>query len=101
MIVEYLRYQVDANQRQPFIDAYTRAAEQLDQSEYCMAYELTECEEEPGQFILRIEWTSTDEHLNNFRKSADFATFFAHVRPFFNNIQEMHHYQLTEVVRRK
>jgi quinol monooxygenase YgiN len=101
MTVEYIRYKVEPEQRTSFIEAYTNAAAQLDGSEYCTSYELTECEEEEGQFILRIEWTSTEEHLNGFRKSNLFPQFFNHVRPFFNNIQEMRHYKPTEVVKRK
>lgn len=101
MVVEYIRYKVALEQREAFIQCYENASAQLDASEYCKAYELTECEEEAGQFILRIEWTSTEEHLNGFRKSSIFSAFFANVKPFFNNIQEMRHYKPTKVTRRK
>jgi quinol monooxygenase YgiN len=100
MIIEYIRYKIAPEQRQAFIQAYVQAAVQLDDSKFCLGYELAECEEEQEQFILRIEWTSTDDHLNGFRKSSDFPIFFAHVRPYFNNIEEMHHYTLTQVVRK-
>lgn len=101
MTVEYIRYKVTEEQREAFVEAYQKASEQLDASEYCLAYELTECEEEAGQFILRIEWTSKEEHLNGFRKSNLFPPFLAHVKPFFNNIQEMRHYRLTKLVKKK
>ncbi len=101
MVIEYIRYKVDPSARQQLLTAYTRAADLLDASPYCLAYELTECEEEPGQFMLRIEWTSTREHLDGFRKSDLFPPFFAHVKDFFGQIQEMRHYQLTAVHRRK
>jgi len=101
MTVEYIRYKVTPEQREAFIQSYKNASEQLDSSDSCKAYELTECEEEPGQFILRIEWTSSEEHINGFRKSSVFPAFFANVKPFFDNIQEMRHYNLTKVVRRK
>jgi len=101
MTVEYIRYKVTPEQREAFIQSYKNASEQLENSEFCMAYELTECEEEPCQFILRIEWTSSEEHISGFRKSSVFPAFFANVKPFFDNIQEMRHYKLTEVVRKK
>ena len=101
MTIEYIRYKVTLEQREQFIQSYKNASEQLDASEFCKAYELTECEEEAGQFIVRIEWTSSDEHINGFRKSKIFPTFFANVKPFFDNIQEMRHYKLTEVARTK
>ena len=101
MTIEYIRYKVTSEQREAFIQSYRHASEQLNASKFCLAYELAECEEEAGQFILRIEWTSTEEHLNGFRKSEIFSAFFANVKPFFNNIQEMRHYKLTEVIRSK
>jgi quinol monooxygenase YgiN len=101
MIVEYIRYKVKPEETEQFIQSYVNASVQLDESEYCIGYELAECEEEQGQFILRIEWTSTQEHLNGFRKSEVCPAFFANVKPFVANIQEMRHYRLTEVVQKK
>ncbi|RYZ55708.1 MAG: antibiotic biosynthesis monooxygenase [Sphingobacteriales bacterium] len=101
MTIEYIRYKVDADQRSKFVDAYKNAAHQLDESIYCKGYELSECEEEEGQFMLRIEWTSSEEHIKGFRESEQFGHFLSHVKPFFNNIQEMRHYQVTDVNKRK
>jgi quinol monooxygenase YgiN len=101
MVVEYIRYSIPPESREAFVDAYRSASEQLDASEPCLAYELTECEEEPGNFILRIEWTSTREHLEGFRKSEVFPQFFQNIKAFIGNIEEMRHYGLTAVVKRK
>jgi hypothetical protein len=43
----------------------------------------------------------SNEHINGFRKSVVFPTFFANVKPFFDNIQEMRHYKITEVSKKK
>src|SRR5215212_10135790 len=101
MTIEYIRYKVTPEQREAFIQSYKHASEQLNASKFCLAYELAECEEEAGQFVLRIEWTSIEEHLNGFRKSADFPQFFIHVKPFLDKIQEMQHYKLADITRRK
>jgi quinol monooxygenase YgiN len=101
MVVEYIRYKLAADQREAFMKAYKSASTDLDNSPYCLGYELTECEEEEGQFMVRIEWTSTSEHLNGFRKSTVFTSFFEKVKPYFTNILEMRHYKLTEVSGRK
>ena len=52
------------------------------------------CTEEAGVYIVRIEWDSAEGHLDGFRKSAEFKAFFDAVRPFFENIEEMHHYEV-------
>ncbi len=101
MVAEYIRYHVAADQREALVAAYRQAAAELDAAPECLGYELAECEEEPGHFILRIEWASTEAHLQGFRKGPQFAGFFAHIKGFFSNIQEMRHYRLTDVVRQK
>jgi quinol monooxygenase YgiN len=98
MIVEYIRYEIaDA---EPFLLAYEGARSAFDESPHCLGYELSRCEEEPKSFILRIEWDSTEGHLQGFRKSASFAGFFAAVKPFLNDIREMRHYAPTSITRR-
>lgn len=101
MSIEYIRYKIPEDQRQAFLNAYTDASKELDASDFCLAYELSECEEESGQFMLRIDWMSTDEHLNGFRKSELFPPFLQKIRPFFHNIQEMRHYRLTGLAKTK
>lgn len=97
MIVEYIRYKIAYDRQSAFVEAYRQAAAYLQSSPYCLSYELTHCEEDSQNFVLRIEWTSTEEHLNGFRKSPQFAPFLQLVRPYFNEIEEMNHYKLTDV----
>jgi quinol monooxygenase YgiN len=56
--------------------------------------------EEPTSFILRIEWDSVEGHMEGFRKSPEFRAFFASVRPFVGQLEEMRHYERTGVLAR-
>ena len=98
MIIEYVRYKIPADQADQFIAAYATAGEALRKSSHCLGFELSRCAEEPTSFILRIEWDSVDGHMNGFRKSPEFREFFASVRPFVGNLEEMRHYERTEVL---
>lgn len=49
--------------------------------------------------MLRIEWQSTEAHMQRFRKSPVFREFFAAIGGFVKEIAEMRHYKLTDVVR--
>ncbi|MDI2132551.1 group II truncated hemoglobin [Yinghuangia seranimata] len=98
MIVEYIRYTIAEPDRPDFEAAYGRAALALQAAPQCVDYELARCEEEPGSYILRIRWTSTPDHLEGFRKGEHFPPFFAEIRPYFQAIQEMRHYEVTDVV---
>ncbi len=77
--------------------AYERAQQALKASPHCLGYELAHCVEEPEHYILRIEWDSQEGHLQGFRQSLQFQAFSQDVRPFFNDIEEMRHYDVTQV----
>jgi hypothetical protein len=102
MVVEYIRYLVaDQARGEELLRAYATAAKQLDAAPECLAYELTQCEEEPRCWSLRIEWLSTEAHLQGFRKGQHFPAFLAAIREFMPDIAEMRHYRLTDVQSRK
>ena len=93
MVVEYIRYRIDADRREAFERAYSKAAASLDASPHCLAYEIARGVEDPKTYVVRIEWDSVEGHEQGFRKSSDFGEFFSAVKPFFDDIEEMRHYQ--------
>ena len=97
MINEYIRYRIPADVRDAFLADYAKAVEALRASPVCHGYELSECEEDPEHFILRIHWQSTADHLQVFRSSAQFQAFLPHIRPYMPNIEEMRHYARTDL----
>jgi quinol monooxygenase YgiN len=101
MIIEYIRYKIQKERRQEFENSYEKAGKSLKASSHCLQYELSHCVEEPDNYILRIEWDSQDGHLKGFRTSPEFQTFFEAVRSFFNNIEEMRHYEPTSITSEK
>jgi quinol monooxygenase YgiN len=90
--VEVIRYTIPADQHGSFEEAYKEAGKYLLASPYCLGYQVLHGEEEPDHYIVIIDWTSTQEHLNGFRQSAQFRPFFNLVKPFYNELQEMKHY---------
>ena|SRR2546421_8720490 len=97
MVVEYIRYRIPENRHEEFERGYQEAAASLDASSHCLSYELAHGVEEPERYILRIEWDSLEGHEQGFRQSPEFQAFFAAVRPFFDEIEEMRHYDRTAV----
>jgi hypothetical protein len=95
MIVEYIRYRIDPSRTAEFDDAYSRAGALLDASPHCARWEAARCVEDPDKQIVRIEWDSVEGHLEGFRKSADFKPFLQATQPFFKDIEEMTHYEVT------
>ena len=60
-------------------------------------YELSACDEDPSQYVLRIEWDSSEGHLGGFRRSEHFRAFLPHIQPYIKAIAEMRHYTPTRV----
>lgn len=94
MIVEYIRYTVPAERADEFEASYRRAAGVLAADEHCLHYEMARGVEEPEHFVVRLEWDSLEGHEQGFRKSPGFGAFFAAVKPFFAQIEEMKHYEV-------
>jgi quinol monooxygenase YgiN len=95
MIVEYIRYEIDPGRTEEFDNACRRAGTLLDASPHCLSWEAARCVDDPGKQIVRIEWDSVEGHLEGFRKSADFKPFLEATHPFFEDIREMTHYDIT------
>jgi quinol monooxygenase YgiN len=95
MIVEYIRYQIPEDDGPAFEAAYEDAGSSLKASRHCQRYEVARCSEDPGAYTVRIEWDSAEGHLQGFRTSPEFGSFFAAVKPFVDRIEEMRHYDVT------
>jgi hemoglobin len=97
VIIEYVRYRIAESAAEEFVDAYRRAASSLERSLFCLHYELARCSEEPECFILRLQWTSLEDHMSKFRQSAEFREFLKSIGPYVDRIEEMRHYEVTDV----
>ncbi|MFB9837201.1 group II truncated hemoglobin [Actinoallomurus acaciae] len=97
MIVEYIRYRIDRQDAEEFEAAYGRAVVPLATAPQCVDYELSRCVEEPEWYVLRITWTSAEDHVRGFRGGERFGAFFAEIEPYVQQIEEMRHYERTAV----
>jgi heme-degrading monooxygenase HmoA len=94
MIVEYIRYHIPEDEARAFEDAYRSAGASLEASPHCEHYEVARCTEDPVAYTVRIEWDSAEGHLQGFRGSLDFRSFFTAVQPYVDRIEEMRHYDV-------
>jgi truncated hemoglobin YjbI/quinol monooxygenase YgiN len=97
MVIEYIRYRVSAERLADFESAYQEASAALRAAPQCVDYELSRCLDEPACYVLRITWTSVDGHLSGFRGGPEFGRFFAAIKLYVDDIEEMRHYEVTEV----
>ena len=98
MIVEYVRYQLINKPADALLSAYRAAGPSLAAAPECLGYEVTQCVDEPASVVVRILWTSAQDHMTRFRSGPHFPPFLTHVRPFVGDIAEMRHYEVTDIV---
>jgi len=97
MIVEYVRYRIAEDRQDAFLADYARAADVLARAPQCLDYELSRSVDEPACAVLRITWTSAEDHLRDFRFGELFPEFRTAIRPYVADIEEMRHYERTPV----
>lgn len=97
MVVEYIRYRVPTDRDYEFEAAWSEAQRVLRDAPQCLSYEVARGVEEPENYVVRIEWSSVQQHEQGFRLSPAFGPFFEAVKPFFEEIEEMRHYALTGI----
>jgi len=94
VIVEYISYLIESERADAFRQAYAAAAAVLQRDPRCLSYEIVQGVEEPTRFVVRIEWTSLEDHLEGFRADPAFGEFFALVGPYVHDIRAMQHYEV-------
>ena len=97
VIPEIIRYRISAEKSEAFLNDYAQAATALKQSPHAQGFELMRSSKDPELFLLVIRWDSAEGHMQGFRTSPQFKEFFAHIRPYVNDILEMEHYEYTAV----
>jgi heme-degrading monooxygenase HmoA len=93
MIVEYVRYDLPPDRRAAFEAAYGRAGGLLEASPHCLGWEFRRGIEDPGQYVIRIEWDSVDGHMRGFRESEPFQVFYKELSAFADFRLQMSHFE--------
>jgi quinol monooxygenase YgiN len=81
VIVEYIRYALDAVESEAFEGAAATAGGELEQAAGCAGWELARSLESRGAYVLRVEWRSNDD-IDAFKDTSGFAAVVAALGPF-------------------
>jgi len=83
MIVEIAHLTIDPAKAAPFEAAVAQAAAVLRAAQGSHAMALERVIEHPGQYRLRVQWDSVDDHMVTFRQSDGFLRWRELAGPFF------------------
>jgi len=96
-VVEIIRYNLPQEKAKDFAAIYREISKYLAASPHCRGYQVLHGIEEANRFIIVIEWDSIAGHEQGFTNSADFPNFITPLRPYLQYIEEMKHYEKTDV----
>ena len=93
-IIEYVRYNIPADQAESFITTFRLASPLLTAAPGCLGCELRQGVENPAEFVARVVWSSIAAHVE-FRESAEFPKFKGNFAGF--EIVSLGHYEKVEM----
>ena len=73
-----------------------RGIEVIRRAEGCRSAQARRCVEQPGRFILTIEWATLEHHTVAFRGGPFFAEYRSHITGLFVEPVVVRHYELME-----
>lgn len=96
-VVEIIRYNLPEEKAKDFATIYREVSNYLAVSPYCRSYQVLRGVEDTNRFIIVIEWDSVEGHEKGFTNSADFSKFITPLRTYLQYIEEMKHYEKTDI----
>jgi heme-degrading monooxygenase HmoA len=95
MILEHAVIDITSGQEGAFEAAFAEAQAVVAAAAGCRSIRLHRGIEDPGRYLLLVEWDTLDDHLVGFRQSDRFTQWRALVGPYFDGPPGVDHYEPT------
>lgn len=92
MILEVATFSIKPDQLAGFEQAFVEARKVITQADGCGAVKLQRSIENPGRYLLFVEWPSVAHHMEGFRNSPLFTQWRALLGPYFAAAPAVEHF---------
>ncbi len=92
MFLEAATLVVDTARSGDFEKAFERNIHFIRRAPGCRALELRRCIENPGKYLLLIQWDKVEDHTERFRNSPDYREWSTQIGGFFGSGTSVEHY---------
>jgi heme-degrading monooxygenase HmoA len=92
MITEAIVLQVKPGLTEAYENNFRKASEIIKRAKGYISHELHKCMEMDNQYLLIIRWETYDNHMVDFRTSADFQEWRALLHEFYASAPNVYHY---------
>jgi heme-degrading monooxygenase HmoA len=94
MILEHVHITIAPDRVADYLKAFAQARPQVQGQPGCRSCRLLPALEEPGVFLLLIEWGSKEDHTEGFRKSAEYKEWSRLLHPFYEVFPEVRYFTI-------
>jgi heme-degrading monooxygenase HmoA len=92
-ILEHAMLEVRPGQEQAFESAFAKAQNIISASPGYLSHRLERCVEQPGRYLLLVEWTHLEAHTVGFRGSAEYQQWKALLHHFYDPFPTVLHFR--------
>ena len=93
MILEVAILDIKAGQQQDFETAFEKAQCIISSMPGYISHQLQTCIEDPGRYLLLVNWQTLEDHTGGFRQSKQYQEWRALLHHFYDPFPEVQHYQ--------
>jgi heme-degrading monooxygenase HmoA len=94
MVLEVAVLQIKPGQTAAFEDAFRDAHEIIKSMPGYVSHQVQRCVENPGQYILLVNWRSLKDHTEGFRGSVQYQEWKSKLHHFYDPFPRVEHYEL-------
>lgn len=94
MILEVAILNVKPGQEREFEAAFGRAQAIIASMPGYVSHQLQSCVEQPGRYLLLVNWETLEDHTVGFRESARYQEWRKLLHDFYDPFPEVQHYQV-------
>ncbi len=94
MILEVAILNVKPGQEREFEAAFGRAQAIIASMPGYVSHQLHSCIEQPGRYLLLVNWETLEDHTVGFRESAQYQEWRKLLHHFYDPFPEVQHYQV-------
>jgi quinol monooxygenase YgiN len=96
MITEIAIFTALPGKEEALVQGISQGLTAIRQHPECHSAKVSRCLENKGRYMLVVEWTSLEAHLNDFRTGPLFPQWRSHITGLFAGTPEVFHYQTCE-----
>jgi len=96
MVLEHVEIKIDPDLTESYQRAFEEARPQVQCQPGCKSCRLLPSLNDPGQFLLLIEWETKEHHTEGFRKSPEYQEWSRLLHPFYETFPTVAYYLIKE-----